>query len=247
MNLRQKFFYRVGIQGAIKSMLNRNIPVVGEGGENVPRTGGALVVANHRCWLDPLFVAAAIRRPIAWGGADFHFNMPMVRWFANEAGIIPIAVQGGKKSKASLKMAVDILNNYPNQLVGLFPEGVANFVNPSFDEKIIRFHTGFARIALEARAPVIPVAVVGHNERLLAEVPGEVMKLFTPVERMQHGAKMIIYESVSVNVGEPISLEQYHGREIDAHLLHEICRTVRRRVITLYDEKALEPASTRGA
>ncbi|MEW5946163.1 MAG: lysophospholipid acyltransferase family protein [bacterium] len=245
MNLRQLVFYKLTIQGYMKRVLGRTIPVEGWGEWNVPRRGAALLIANHRCWLDPIFIAMVMSRQVNWAGVDFHFNIPAVRWFCEQAGIIPISVEGGKKSRASLKIAVEILERKRGELVGIFPEGVSNFLNPSMDEKIIRFHTGFARIALEAKVPVVPIAVIGHGEKLIAEVPGFVVGWFTPLERFRHGAKMLIYESVTVNIGAPFTLEEYYDRGITKETLREISGRARDTVIRLYEEKSQAAATRR--
>ena len=237
MNTRQKLFYKLTIQGLMKNILGASIPVTGEGVRNVPRRGAALLIGNHRCWLDPIFIAMVLPRPVNWAGVDFHFNIPLVHWFCEQAGIIPINIEGGRKSRASLKLAVDILNKSPGELVGIFPEGVANFMNPSTDEKIIRFHSGFARIALQAKVPIIPVAVIGYNEKLFTEVPGIAMRVVTPLESFKHGAKLLIYESAKVRIGKVFTLEKYYGKEITIDLLHEISARAREIVIGLYEGK----------
>ncbi|MEW6201622.1 MAG: lysophospholipid acyltransferase family protein [bacterium] len=221
----------------MRTALGEAIPVTGEGVKNVPRRGAALLIGNHRCWLDPIFIAMSLPRIVNWAGVDFHFNIPVVRWFCEQAGIIPINIEGGRKSRASIKLAVETLNRSHGELVGIFPEGVANFLNPSFDEKIIRFHTGFARIALQAKVPIVPIAVIGYNEKLLTEVPGFVVQMFTPLEKFRHGAKLLIYESVKVRIGKLFTLEKYYDREITKDLLHEISARAREIVIGLYEEK----------
>lgn len=237
MTTRQKVFYKLFLQRFMGDALGRNIPLTHHGAENVPRRGAALVIANHRCWLDPIFIAQAVLRPVQWGGIDFHFKIPVVRKIAEEAGIIPINVEGGKKSSASLKIAVDILKKSRNEFVGLFPEGAANFLNPSDDEKIIRFHTGFARIVLEARVPVIPVAVVGKKERQIVHVPGGVVSMFTPLEAFQeHGATLLLYGSVHVEIGEPVSFEKYYDKPVTKELLHKMATAARKKVIALYEK-----------
>lgn len=235
MDLRQRVFYKVGFQWFMKNVLGTAIPVGGEGAENVPKKGAALIIGNHRCWLDPIFIAMIVKRPVNWAGVDFNFNIPVVKWFAEQAGVISLNIQGGRKSRVALKQAIDILEKKRAELVGIFPEGVSNFFNPSPDEKIIRFHTGFARIALEARVPIVPVAVVGLGEKLIADVPGALVGLFTPLEIAKHGAKMIIYDAVKVRVGKPFMLEKYYEQEVTKEMLREISNKAKGVMTGLYD------------
>lgn len=219
----------------LRSTLGRAVPVRGEGHEHVPKRGRALVVANHRCWIDPIFISFEVPRIIQWAGIDFHFKIPLVARVAKEAGIIPLPVEGGRKSRKALKLAARILRRNVNHLVGIFPEGTANFLNPSKEEKIVRFHTGFARIALEARVPILPVAIKGYGEEELARVPGALIRPFTPLEQFREGASLIIYREAVVNIGELIPIEPYLERTVDKALLYEMASQARSCVQKLYD------------
>lgn len=220
----------------LRSTIGRAIPVRGQGHEHVPKRGRALVVANHRCWIDPVFISFEVPRIIQWAGIDFHFKIPLVARVAKEAGIIPLPVEGGRKSRKALKQAAAILRRNFNHLVGIFPEGTANFLNPSKEEKIVRFHTGFARIALEARVPILPVAIKGYGEKALARVPGALVRPFTPLEQFRDGASLIIYQEAVVNIGKLMPIEPYLNRPVDKELLHGMATDARSSVKRLYDE-----------
>lgn len=234
MTFRQKLFYRFFWQGFSRRLLEHVVPVSGVGTENVPPKGNYLVISNHRCWLDPVFISFVIPRPIQWAGIDFHYKMPVVRQIARASGMIPVNVEGGRRSRQSLKMAARLLKEEKDLLVGIFPEGASNFLNPS-KEKIIRFHTGFARIALEAKVDLIPVAVKGYGEEELMAVPGSIVQLFTPVEAFKQGVHLLIYKEAFVNIGPPISMNPYLHREVNIDLLHEMSARARAVIKDLYD------------
>jgi 1-acyl-sn-glycerol-3-phosphate acyltransferase len=237
MNREQKIFYNISFQGLGRIVTDNIIPTEGEGAENVPSSKAALIVCNHRCWIDPFFLVKFIKKPIHFMGLDTHFNIPGVRQFCKNVGMISVSIEGGSRSKACIEKATEILSGPRPELVGIFPEGVSNFLNPSDDAKVIRFHTGFARIALAARVPVVPCAVVGFGEHLLLDVPGPLIGIVSKLEQFKHGAQLLSYDSVRVRIGKPIEFRKYYGREPDAEILHEVASKVKNVILDMYNDE----------
>lgn len=119
------------------------------GRENLPETGGALLVSNHISWLDGLlFLLISTRtiRQIAWAG---NFKIGWLIRLAEYWGVILIT--GGPKSiVAGLKKAREALNN--GELVVIFPEGGISRVG-----HMQGFKPGLMKILEGTNAPVIPV------------------------------------------------------------------------------------------
>jgi len=230
-------FYRLSFRGLSRLITENIIPAEADGVDNVPTDRSALVVCNHRCWIDPFFLARFIRKPIHFMGLDMHFNIPGVRRFCDNVGMISVNIEGGSKSKACIDKAVEILTGESPELVGIFPEGVSNFLNPSEDPRVIRFHTGFARIALQAKVPVVPCAVVGYGEHQLMDVPGPLIGVVTSLEQFKHGAKLLIYDSVKVVIGEPLEFVEYYDREIEKNILYEISSNVKDIILDMYNRE----------
>src|SRR4051812_34156498 len=90
------------------------------GRENIPATGGGLIVCNHVSYVDGILLWAASPRRIRYIiDADF-VNRGIVGWFLRRIGAIPMP-RGGLKTKiVALKQAAEILRN--GELVGIFPE-----------------------------------------------------------------------------------------------------------------------------
>src|SRR5436305_14699281 len=84
-----RLLYRVG--HAIASVLLRLLtrPRV-QGGHIVPRHGGLLVVANHTSNFDPLLLAYAVPRPMAFLAKEELFHPAPWGWALRAAGIIPV-------------------------------------------------------------------------------------------------------------------------------------------------------------
>jgi len=237
MDRNQKLFYRISFQGLSRLVTGNVIPTEGEGAENVPTDRSALIVCNHRCWIDPFFLIKFIVKPIHFMGLDMHFDMPGVRKFCENVGMISVNIEGGSKSKACIDAAVDILTGEKPELVGIFPEGVSNFLSPSENPRVIRFHTGFARIAIAARVPIVPCAVVGYGEHLLVDIPGPLMGIVSNLRQFKHGAKLLAYDRVKVRIGKPMEFSEYYGREPDKDILHDIASRVRGIILDMYNRE----------
>jgi acyl-[acyl-carrier-protein]-phospholipid O-acyltransferase/long-chain-fatty-acid--[acyl-carrier-protein] ligase len=123
------------------------------GAENIPATGGALIVCNHVSYVDWLLLMAAHRRFIHFvifaGWTRIYGLRHLLRW----AGVIPI--DGGAGPRAviqSLRQASDRLAK--GELVCIFAEG--RFTRTGF---LLPFHRGFEQIVKRAQVPIIPACL----------------------------------------------------------------------------------------
>ncbi|MEO6715049.1 MAG: lysophospholipid acyltransferase family protein [Mycobacteriales bacterium] len=147
---------------ALRPLYEKYFRVETRGLENVPDTGGALIVANHSgtIALDALMTALALRdhhpgrRFLRMLGADLVFRLPVVA---------PIA----RKSGTTLATAADAERLLrAGELVGVWPEGFKGVGKPFSDRyKLQRFgRGGFVAAALRTGVPIIPVSIVGAEE-----------------------------------------------------------------------------------
>ena len=127
-----------------------------EGVENVPMTGGGVVVCNHTRGNDyfPLGVGAPRQIFFMVKGEAWNYN-PFLTWVVTGAGCFP--VQRGAGDMEALQFAADIVRS--GKLLGMFPEGTR-----SPDSVLQKGKTGATRIALEAGCLVIPAGVIGAAE-----------------------------------------------------------------------------------
>jgi len=131
------------------------------GMENVPATGGGVLAANHVSNFDPWPLGMPLYpRQLRFMGKSELFN-PLLTPFLRAGGAFP--VQRGKADLAAIETAVELVRT--GELVMMFPEGtrrkkgLAKKYQP-------RPHSVAARIALEARAPLIPAAICGMDSLL---------------------------------------------------------------------------------
>ncbi len=130
--------------------------------ENLPESGGALIVANHAgvLPLDGLMLQVAVhdhhprQRALRLLAADLLFELPIVSGLARRAGHTPACPAGAERLLRS------------GELAGVFPEGFKGVGKPySARYKLQRFgRGGFASVALKTGVPLIPCSIVGSEE-----------------------------------------------------------------------------------
>jgi len=130
------------------------------GAERVPAEGAVLLVANHRSLSDGLFQASACPRPLRWMGMRELFRSPARAWFMLALGAFP--VRRGAGDVQAIDTARELLEQ--GQAVAIYPEGKLQFRSP---EPVGEPHSGAGRLALEAGAQLLPMAMVG-TDRLAA-------------------------------------------------------------------------------
>jgi 1-acyl-sn-glycerol-3-phosphate acyltransferase len=136
-----------------------------EGIENVPNTGGALLVSNHAGALPPdaPMIAKAIKeeharpRPLHLTVEHFFKGYPFFSQLIQKVGGVPAHPAN-----------VHRLLYDEEQLVLVFPEGRKGTEKLYRDRyRLRRFgRGGFVAAAMRARAPIVPIAVVGAEEAM---------------------------------------------------------------------------------
>ena len=143
------------------------------GRENLPKSGGYIIVANHTTELDPVtvafpvFVEGALPRFLA---KDSLFRAPVLGYIMRKLAHIPV-VRGSVDARKSLITARKIVE--AGGAVVIFPEGTT-----THDPQLwpMQARTGAARLALATGAPVFPVAHWG-DEQILGYVDKEKRKI----------------------------------------------------------------------
>ena len=209
-----------------------------EGAENIPEDGSALLVCNHRSLLDPVVIAYSVDRFINFAEASYGFQIPVVKQISEAAGAFPLSIYGGEESDRNIAKANQLFVN--GELVGIFPEGVQSFFNPNRVTKIASFKTGFVKLALDNRVPVIPIAVVPEEEKELPKIPGFVVSAYVKVPGAKDGVRLITYKGVTCRIGRPIDLSPYYEEPLTKALIDRVAGRIRRIVIKLYDGEELD-------
>jgi 1-acyl-sn-glycerol-3-phosphate acyltransferase len=172
------------------------------GRRNVPAEGGAILASNHLSFVDSVILPLMIDRPVAFlAKSDYFTGKGLKGWatgmFMKATGQLPIDRTGGKASEASLNTGLQVLGG--GELLGIYPEGTR-----SPDGKLYRGRTGIARMALEARVPVVPVVMVDTDTMM-------------PI-----GQRLPNVVRVGVVIGEPLDFSRFEGMEGDRYILRSI-------------------------
>lgn len=132
-----------------------------EGTENVPRTGGFVLAANHWSNFDPWPLA------IPFFPRRFFRFMAKAELFWFPLNLVIVAgggfrVRRGESDEEAIATAVDLARD--GHAVVMFPEGTRRRKGLR-KKREARFRSGAARIALEAGVPLVPAGIKG-TERL---------------------------------------------------------------------------------
>jgi 1-acyl-sn-glycerol-3-phosphate acyltransferase len=122
------------------------------GAEQVPTTGGLVVVANHASDFDPPLLSAAVRRPVSYMAKEELFNVPVLSQAIRLYGAYP--VKRGSADRSAIREALKQLDQ--GGAVGIFLQGTRT-VNGRIPEPKI----GAALIAAKAQVPLLPVSLWG--------------------------------------------------------------------------------------
>ncbi len=185
-----------------------------QGGENVPRTGGAVLASNHVSYLDFIFAglgAHESRRYVRFMAKDTVWKNPVGGPLMRGMKHIPVDRAAGADS---FRVALESLRR--GEVVGIFPEAT---ISRSFEIK--DFKSGATRLAQDADVPVIPVVLWG-TQRLMTK--GR--------ERDFSRGK-----AVSITVGEPMSVPQGTDAEATTSVLQDRMRVMLDEAIARYPQR----------
>ncbi|MFF5293476.1 lysophospholipid acyltransferase family protein [Paractinoplanes globisporus] len=161
--------------------------------ENIPPTGGVIVVPNHASHFDPLVVAHFIygagRWPRFLGKASL-WKVPVLGPFLRKVQQIPVE-RGSVEAVKSLDALIEAINE--GGVVVIYPEGTTT---REPDLWPMRGKTGAARLALVTGAPVIPMANWGAH---------------TIYDPRTSKLKIRARTPVAVTAGKPIDLSRWQG------------------------------------
>ncbi len=121
--------------------------------ENIPKTGGAMLCANHRSLWDAVLIAAAVKRPLAFIGKEELFDIKPLGFFLKRLNCYPVKRGGG--DIAVVKTAIRILREGEAMLI--FPEGERIRKGKKPNPK-----AGALRIAMMTEVPIIPIGIKGN-------------------------------------------------------------------------------------
>lgn len=162
----------------------------GSGRGNFPRTGPALVLANHQSFLDPIFVSLAAGRPLSFLARSSLFRGGRFDRLIRRYGAVPIDRGFGKEG---IRTVIDVLTQ--GRAVLVFPEGERTRTG-----EIQPLKAGVSLLIDRVKAPIVPVGIAGAFE------------MWPRNRKLPRTAPLVMPRNgkgIAVHVGRPIPPERY--------------------------------------
>ncbi len=175
-------------------------PII-EGREHVPRHGPVILASNHLSFVDSLVIPIVAPRPVFFLAKSEYFTgrgprgLVMRTWFT-AIGSIPVERGDSRAAQASLDAALRVLKD--GEAFGIYPEGTR-----SRDGRLYRGRTGVGWLALTAKVPVVPVALIGTEK-------------IQPV-----GTRRLRLHRITVRFGEPLIFDATNTSAVPARARRE--------------------------
>lgn len=122
---------------------------------SIPEEGGLIVCANHYGVLDPVFIAASIKRDFTFMAKKELFSFRPFGWLIKKLGAFP--VDRANSDITALKTSIRLLKGGHAML--LFPQGT----RCKCEDNISAKH-GAVRLAIMTGAPILPVYISENHK-----------------------------------------------------------------------------------
>jgi len=179
------------------------------GAENIPKTGSAIMLANHLSFLDAIILGMFFPRNIWFMSKSSQLYHWFLFWFLRIAGAFP--VRRYTVDVAAARNVIRLVN--AGHIVGIFPEG-----ERSWDGRMLPFKTGLIRMILALDQPIIPVGISGAYELM--------PRWTTKIKKVP----------VHVNIGAPIKFPHIPGTEQTEEKILETCDQLKAHILGLMDD-----------
>ncbi|MDP5226222.1 MULTISPECIES: lysophospholipid acyltransferase family protein [Arthrobacter] len=191
-----------------------------KGLDNIPREGAAILASNHLSFSDSIFMPLEVPRPVTFLAKSEYFTGTglkgrLVAAFFRMTNQLPMDRSGGTASSLSLGAGADVLRQ--GELLGIYPEGTR-----SPDGRLYRGKVGVARLALECRVPIIPVAMIGTDQ-------------VQPI-----GKRVPNIRRIGVIFGEPLDFSEFYSRAEEYEVQREVVDTVMERLMRLSGQEYVD-------
>ena len=196
-----------------------------EGSQHIPASGGVIFASNHLSFSDSFILPLLVPRKMTFiAKSDYFTGTGFKGWFSRTfftgVGQKPVDRSGGRASEAAIHTGVRILEQ--GDIFGIYPEGTR-----SPNGTLYRGKTGVARIALLAKAPIVPVAMINTFE---IQPPGQLRPQFL---------------RVGVRIGAPLDFSRYDGLENDRFILRSVTDEVMYELMNLSKQEYVDMYATR--
>ena len=149
------------------------------GREHVPATRAVVFCANHQSNVDPPVLFKALHRRLYFLYKAELSKLPILGYMFDAGGFVPIERSNREEAMASIRRGAASIRQGHSFLI--FPEGTR-----SRTDALLPFKKGGFIMAIQAQAPILPVAISGGRAA------------------MRRGSWMLWPARVTVRIGEPV-------------------------------------------
>ncbi len=176
-----------------------------QGLNNIPKDGGYILVSNHIHWMDPILYVCENRRMVYAIAKEELFSTKLKAFIMRRLGLIEVKRNPKDNNTESINEAVQKLKE--GQLLLIYPEGTRFGL-----KKGIKPKKGVALMAMEAKVPIIPMAMVGS---------------FVP------------FTKIKIKIDKPMDISEFYpkdGENPNLRNMVKLTNNVMTKVIELRDE-----------
>ncbi|AYF98532.1 lysophospholipid acyltransferase family protein [Protaetiibacter intestinalis] len=193
--------------------------------ERLPKQGAFVLSPNHYSNLDPVttgYIVWKLGRVPRFLAKASVFRVPVIGRILRATGQIPVERADRGQGRESLAAAANLVDD--GLAVIIYPEGT---LTREPDLWPMRGKSGAVRMALEHDVPLIPMAHWGVQQIL---------------PRYSKKVSLFPRKTIDAIIGEPVDLDRWRGRPVDAALLAEATEAVMAAITALLEELRGETA-----
>jgi 1-acyl-sn-glycerol-3-phosphate acyltransferase len=187
------------------------------GWEHLPASGGFVAAPNHISYFDPFTVAHYLYRagcvPFFLGKEEV-FRIPVFGRLLYASGQVPVYRKTGRAVDAYRAAVAGV---EAGKCIVIYPEGTLTR-DPDLWPMVAK--TGAARVALQTRKPVIPIAHWGGQE---------IMPTY------ERGIHLVPRHTMTVTAGPAVELADLYDRPLDTATLKEATARIMGRITVLLE------------
>lgn len=148
---------RAVFAGIVKAMFRVHV----HGSENIPESGGCIIAPNHISALDPIIIAASVKRPIVFMAKAELFKIPILSSLLKSLMAFPVNRKDGDIS--AIKKSLSIIKR--GDPLCVFPQGT-RCAGCELSETREKIKSGVGLMANKTEAPIIPVYIKTKKNKI---------------------------------------------------------------------------------
>lgn len=187
--------------------------------ENIPKQDGVILAPNHPSDLDSFILGAAITRQLHTMGKEELFRRSFAEFIFRKLNAFP--VKRGEIDRTAIRVAVGVLKD--GHVIDMYPEGTVSKQGFLQEPKF-----GTAFLALQAKVPVVPVAMIGT------------------FNVMSKGQRFPRPHKVVIKFGKPLYFDEYYDKPYNKEALKVLTMQIMSEIKSQLNLDALEEVNRVG-